>query len=506
MAFQINSKKIAKNTITLYIRQFVTMIISFFTVRVTLAQLGVEDYGLNNLVGSIVSMFSFINGSMGTAVQRFYSYEIGKENESELKKIFGVGLFLHLIVAFITLLIAEVFAIFFLKRMNIPENRMFAAQIVFQISIITLVLGIITVPYSSLLRARELFSKTALVEIVQAFLRLLNLYLLVAISYDKLIVLSFLNFLVSCGGIIAFVVMGLKFKETHSFPLYDKKLIKEMLSFVSLLLITVLASLLNSQGIVMLVNLFFGLALNAAYGVALQVQNAVNTFATNFKHSMVPQIMAAYGGKDYEAMHKLIQFGTKITFLLLAMITFPIMFTSEQLLTIWLKQPPERSSQLVIFVLIYINISSFMYFYGQGIHATGKILKQQIWLSSTYILSVLFVFLFYKFGFDISFAILVNIGFAIIQGIINLYYSRKYYFCSLKYFFFKIFIPCVFILLIYIVFLFILKSLFITKSFMYICIIFIFSLFIIPAISLFILFDKLERVKVFEFIKKIFIK
>ncbi len=161
MAYSINSKKIATNTIALYIRLGITMFISFFTARVMLQQLGVEDYGLNNLVGSIVTMFSFINGSMGTAVQRFYSIEIGKGNPERLGRVFGVGLYLHIIVAFITFLIAEIFAVFFLHKMNIPEDRMFAAQIVFQISVISLILNIINVPSAALLRAREMFSKTA---------------------------------------------------------------------------------------------------------------------------------------------------------------------------------------------------------------------------------------------------------------------------------------------------------------------------------------------------------
>ena len=175
MAFTINSKKIATNTIALYVRLGLTMIISFFTARVTLQQLGVDDYGLNNLVGSIVSMFSFINGSMGTAVQRFYSIEIGKQNEERLGRVFGVGLYLHVIVAAITVVLAEIFAVFFLHKMNIPEERMMAAQVVFQISVFSLALNIINVPYASLLRAREMFSQTAIVEIIQALLRLVVL-------------------------------------------------------------------------------------------------------------------------------------------------------------------------------------------------------------------------------------------------------------------------------------------------------------------------------------------
>ncbi|UTC48240.1 MATE family efflux transporter [Treponema vincentii] len=432
MAFQINTKKIAKNTITLYIRQIITMFISFFTVRVTLNQLGVEDYGLNNLVGSIVSMFSFINGSMGTAVQRFYSYEIGRNNQGALKRIFGTGLYLHLIVALITLVISEVFAFFLLERMNIPHQRLFAAQVVFQISIFTLILGIVTVPYSALLRSRELFSKTALIEVIQAFLRLANLSLLVFLSFDKLIVLAILNFIVSAAGILAFVLLARKFEETHTYPISDKTIIRQMLKFVSLLLLTVLSSLLNTQGIVMLINIFFGLTVNAAYAIAVQVQNAVNTFVTNFKSSMVPQIMASYGAGDFKSMHTMINIGTKITFVMLLMVTYPLMFSAQWILTIWLKNPPEYSAMLVVLTLVSINISSFTYFHGQGIHASGSITKQQIWLSSSYLGAIVLTFILFKIGVSFYSAIFVNMGIGILQNIVNVYYASKCFQYSLK--------------------------------------------------------------------------
>ncbi len=505
MAFQINSKKIAKNTISLYIRQIITMLISFFTVRVTLEQLGLEDYGLNNLVGSIVSMFSFINGSMGTAVQRFYSYEIGKENNERLKRVFGVGLYLHLIIALITFVISEIFAIFFLKKMNIPAERLFAAQVVFQISIMTLVLGIITVPYSALLRARELFSKTALVEIVQAFLRLGNLYLLIIISFDKLIILSILNFLVSFGGITTFFLMARRFDETHCLPLKDNDLIKEMLKFVSLLLITVLAQLLNTQGVVMLINLFFGLTINAAYAVAVQVQHAVNTFVTNFKSSMVPQIMAAYGANDLDSMHKLINFGTKLTFLLLLMVTVPLVCSTEWILTIWLKNPPEYSVQLVILTLISINISSFTYFHAQGIHASGKIIKQQIWLSGSYIVSILVIFILFKCGLSFYFAIFVNIIIGLLQGCVNLYYAHTCFSYSLKYFIRKILFPVIFVVLFLVVCFYfetrinigdLPKFLLISAT----------DVVVVPLIGYILLFEKSEKEKILGFIKKFYKK
>jgi len=441
MAYTIDSKKIAKNTIALYLRLGVTMIISFFMTRVMLQQLGVEDYGLNNLVGSIVSMFSFINGSMGTAVQRFYSIEIGKGNFERLKRVFGVGLFLHIIVAFITVLLAEIFAIFFLHKMNIPLERMFAAHMVFQISIFSLALSIINVPYAALLRAREMFSKTAVVEIVQAFLRLGVLYLLVHINYDKLITLSLLNLGITLYYVGTFNIMARRFKEAHSRPTRDKELIKDMLTFISMLLVTVLAQLAKTQGIVILINLFFGLVINAAYAVAVQVSQMVNSFVVNFKQAMVPQMMSAYGANDRSAMYKIINMGTKICFLLMLMITIPVFFERQFILDIWLKTPPEHSAILVALVLVAINISSFTYFQYQGVHATGKIMSQQIWMSSTFIANIVIIYLVFKLGASFESALYVNMIISAVQCIINLYYAHQRYDYSIKQFIRNILFP-----------------------------------------------------------------
>ncbi len=442
MAYAINSKKIATNTIALYVRLGVTMIISFFTSRVILQQLGVEDYGLNNLVGSIVSMFSFINGSMGTAVQRFYSIEIGKNNEERLGRVFGTGLYLHIIVAIITIFIAEMFAVFFLHKLNIPQDRMFAAQVVFQISILSLALNIVNVPYAALLRAREMFSKIAVVEIVQALLRLVVLYLLVHINYDKLITLSSLNLGITIFYVGALFLMARRFKETHNRPVRDRDLIKQMLSFISMLLVTVLAQLLKTKGIVILINLFFGLVINAAYAVAVQVSNMVNSFIVNFKQSMVPQMMSAYGAGDRVSMHKLINIGTKITFLLLLMLSIPVIFESQILLDIWLKNPPEHSARLVSLVLIAINISSFTYFQYQGVHATGKIVGQQIWMSTSFFLNILIIYMVFKIGLGFESALYVNMIVSAFQCCVNLYYARKTYNYSIRGFIKKLLLPC----------------------------------------------------------------
>jgi len=443
MAYTINSKKMAKNTIALYIRMGITMVISFFTARITLQQLGVDDYGLNNLVGSVVSMFGFINGSMGTAVQRFYSYEIGKGESDRLKRIFGTGLYIHIIIAIITLFLAEIFAIFFLHKLNIPEERMTAAQIVFQVSVLSLILNIINVPYAALLRAREEFSKMAVIEIMQSILRLLILFLLIVINKDKLITLSLLGSVITVFYVVSLYILAKKYDETHSKPIKDQVLIKQMISFISFLIVTVLASLLKTKGIVVLVNIFFGLAVNAAYAVAVQVSHLVNTFVMNFKQSMVPQLMSAYGANDKNAMCKIINYGTKITFALMLLITMPFLFEAQFILEIWLKTPPDHAAHLVKLLLIYINISSFTYFVYQGVHACGNIKGQQIWVSGLYLANIAVVYLVFKFGASFSSALYVNMFISVVQCIVNLIYAKANYNYDIGYFGQNILLPCI---------------------------------------------------------------
>ena len=505
MAYAINSKKIATNTIALYVRLGITMIISFFTARVTLQQLGVEDYGLNNLVGSIVSMFSFINGSMGTAVQRFYSIEIGKGNQDRLGRVFGVGLHLHILVAVVTLFIAEVFAIFFLSKMNIPEDRMFAAHVVFQISVFSLVLNIVNVPYAALLRAREMFSKTAMVEIVQSLLRLVVLYLLVHINFDKLITLSILNLGITFYYVGSLFIMARKFRETHNRPMRDKDLIKQMMSFISMLLVTVLAQLLKTKGIVILINLFFGLVINAAYAVAVQVSNMVNSFVINFKQAMVPQMMASYGAGDKTAMNRIINFGTKITFLLMLMLTIPFIFEGQFILDIWLKTPPENSARLVALVVIAINISSFTYFQYQGVHATGKIMGQQIWMSSTYVANILIIYLVFKLGASFESALYVNMAVSAFQCIINLFYAHRTYDYDVLYFLRGTLLPCIIAVIVIVVPMVVITNL-MAPSVARFFIVFFLSEVSICVVGYLIVLGKEERQKAVEFIKNAFTK
>lgn len=422
---QDRNSKIAKNTLALYIRTAITMVVSFVSVRITLQILGSEDYGLNNLVGSIVSMLSFINGSMGTAVQRFYSYEIGKGDEGRVAKVFGVGMYLHLLVAVLSVIIGEVFAIFFLHTLNIPDNRIFAAHVVFQISLLSLFLSVIMVPYTSLLRAKEDFSKMANYDIIQAVFRLIVLYLLYAINYDKLITFSLLNLSITIFYSLGILRLARRYKETTFHIDRDRIMIKEMLSFISFLLVSVLLWLVRDKGVVILINFFFGLTTNAAYAIANQIMGFMNTFVANFKVAIVPQIMSSYSSKDYERMHKLIMKGTKITFILMLAITFPVIFETHFILSLWLNDVPQQTEVFTKLVLVNINISSFTYFLYQAVHGTGEIKEQQICMSSLYVLNIILVYIVYKLGLEAWSGIVMIIFTSILQAISNVYFAYK---------------------------------------------------------------------------------
>lgn len=426
----------------------ITMLISFFSVRITLEVLGVKDYGLNNVLASVVVLFGFINGSMGTAVQRFFSIEIGKKNEEALSKVFSTGLYLHIIVALITLIIAELFSFFFLSKLNIPQERLYAANVVFQISILSMILNILNVPFAALLRAREDFTKMSFLDIVRSLLQLGVLYLLYNIGYDKLIVFSILNFIVSVIYVASITLLANKYKEASFSIVRDKLLMRNMLSFISMLLITVFFSILSKQGIVILLNIFFGLTINAAYAIAFQVSTVMETFSMNFKQSVIPQLMTAYGANDRARMNKLMFMGTKVTFLLMTFISIPIIFESEFVLGLWLKEPPDHAASLTSLILISLNINTFSYFVYQAVHASGNIHKQQILTSISYILSIVVVYLAFEYGATFFYAAYIPIFFAIVNNAVILHSAKKAIDFDINYFFIQVVMRSIFLIFI----------------------------------------------------------
>lgn len=290
---QQNNKRIAKNTLLLYFRMLFTMAISLYTSRVVLATLGIEDFGIYNVVGGFVAMFSVISGAMTSATQRFISYEIGKGEEGNVSTLFTTAVIIHIFLGGIVLILAETIGLWFLNtQMNFPENRYAAVNWVFQFSIITFIVNVISVPYNAAIIAYERMKAFAYVSIIEVTLKLLIVYLLVISSVDKLILYAFLLALVA---VTIRLVYGLYckryFTDCHCNWIYHKSHGAEMFSFVSWNLIGSVASVTKEQGINIVLNIFFGASVNAARGIAYQVLNALNGFVNNFQLAMNPQIV-----------------------------------------------------------------------------------------------------------------------------------------------------------------------------------------------------------------------
>lgn len=352
----VNNKRIAKNTLLLYVRTLFIMLVTLYTSRVVLNTLGVSDYGIYNVVGGVVAMFGFINASMSSATQRYITFALGKGDIADLRKIFSTALQIHVLIAALIVVLGETVGLWFMyTQMQIPADRMDAAFWVLQCSILSTVVMIISVPYNADIIAHERMSAFAYISIIEAVLRLAIVYLLLAFSYDKLILYAFLTLAVQL--LIRFCYSSYcnkHFPESKYRHVWDKFLFKEMTGFAGWGMFSSLSGILSGQGLNMLLNVFFGPVVNAARAVAVQVQNAILQFIGNFQMAINPQITKTYANGEMEDMHKLMFRSARFTFYLLFVVSLPVLFETNFILTVWLKTVPENT---VIFLRIMICVS-----------------------------------------------------------------------------------------------------------------------------------------------------
>jgi len=384
------SKTIAKNTLFLYFRMFLVMGVTLYMSRIVLDQLGVTDYGIYSLVGGIVAMFGFLNSSMSSATQRYLSFDLGKKDEKRLQKTFSATLSIHIVIAILILLVAETLGLWYVNyKVVLPPDRLFAANVVYQFSVLTALVGIIQVPYDSLIIAYEKMNIYAYISLVEVGLKLGLVFLLVIYGGDKLIAYAIMMFLVSLIIRMAYQIYCRRNYTASKFKFeYDKTYFKELISYSGWNLFGGIASVSRSQGINIVLNLFFGTVVNAAYGLTLQVQSAVNQFVTNFQKAVNPQIIKTYSEGNLAQMHKLILQSSKFSFLLLLLIVTPILFNTEFILNLWLKNPPEHTVVFVQLSLIGVLIDSISYPFQTGIQATGRIKMYLIVVGSIIIMTL----------------------------------------------------------------------------------------------------------------------
>lgn len=398
-----NNKRIAKNTLLLYVRMLFTMVVSLFTSRVILNTLGVEDYGINNVVGGIVTMFSVLSGSLSSSISRFITFELGKGNIERLKTIFSTGVNIQLGMSVLIIIIAEAVGIWFLNaKMNIPADRMVAANWVFQCAILTFVLNLLSVPYNAAIIAHEKMSAFAYISVVEVSLKLIIVYMLMISPFDRLETYAVLLLLV--GAVIRFIYgyyCKRHFEECTYHFVFDKPVLKEMTGFAGWNFLGNGAYMLNTQGVNILMNLYFGVAVNAARGVATQVDAALKQFVNNFTTAVNPQITKSYAQGDLDYMHKLVCRSAKFSAFLMMFFTVPIILETNTILTIWLKTVPDYA---VIF-LQWIIISSFMdtvlaNSLVTSMFATGKIKRYQIIVTTVGCLVFPLSWIAFKLGFE----------------------------------------------------------------------------------------------------------
>ena len=375
-----NNKRIAKNTLFLYLRTFVTLVVSLYTSRVILNVLGVVDFGLFNVVGGIVTMLSFINSTMSAGTQRFLSFELGTKNFPQLKKTFSALLTIHILIALIIFILAETIGMWFLtNHLVIPPDRMVAAKWVFHFSVLSAVLTITQVPYNSSIIAHERMKAFAYIGVFQVALKLLIVFMLTWFGFDKLKLYSVLYFILILGVTIVYRrYCKINFDECKYKFEWDKNLFKTLLSYSSWNTFGGLAFVLVDQGVNMLLNIFFGPAINAARGIAIQVKSATSTFVGNFQTAVNPQIVKTYANNEHQYFLSLIYKSAKYSFFLLFLLTFPIIAETKFILTLWLKNVPDYAIIFCQLILINAIIDSMSGPLITAVQATGKIKIYQI--------------------------------------------------------------------------------------------------------------------------------
>lgn len=395
----MNNKRIAKNALFLYIRMLLSIVISLYTSRVVLQVLGEENYGIYGLVGSVVAMFTFLNTAMSGATARFLTHEMAKGNKEKLRDTFNSALIIHIGIALLILVLAETIGLWFLhNKLVIPEERMFAAEIVYQLSIASMVITITQVPYNAVIIAHEKMDIYAYVELLNVTLKLVIVYILLIGNFDKLILYAILVLCVS--ALIAFIyrIYCVKhYDETHIRFVYRPAIIKPMLGFSLWDLYGNMSITIRQQGTNFVLNIFFGVIINAASGIATMVQGIISGFSGNILQAYRPQIIKSYAVKEYARMENLISNAIKFAVLMLMIISVPLCIEIDYIMTLWLGDVPQYAP-IFCRILLIMNIFGIINnILTISIHATGKVKKLSFMAGTIALLNLPVIYILFRF-------------------------------------------------------------------------------------------------------------
>lgn len=385
MTYQPQSKRLAKNVLLLYLRMFLMMLIGLYTSRVVLSVLGVSDFGIYNVVGGVVSMFSFLNAGLTVSSQRYLTFELGRGDTRRLQQVFATSLQIHLAISLLIVLLVETVGLWFLyHKMVIPPERMTAAFWCLQFSVFTIVVSIMSYPYNAAIIAHERMSAFAYISLIDAVLKLLLVYLLLLSDADRLITYALLFALEKL--LIRSIYNGYcvrHFAECTYRHRFDRCLFKEMFAFAGWNMWGNLACICYTDGLNMLLNVFFGPVVNAARAVAVQVQGSIGNLAANFHMAINPQITKAYASGQMGHVHTLVYHSSRFTFCLLWICCLPVIMQASQVLTWWLATPPEYADTFMRITLLTMMVECTANPLVTALAATGRVRKCELVTGTT---------------------------------------------------------------------------------------------------------------------------
>lgn len=424
-----NGRRVAKNTLMLYSRMLLLLLVSLYTAKVMLDALGTVDYGLNNVVAGVVALFTFLNGTLNTSTSRYLNYEMGKGSLGDLKKVFSAAFFNHGLLALVVVFLGETVGLFIVNNvLTIPEGRLFACNVTFQIVIINTFLILIQTPYSALVISYETMNLYAYLGIFEAVAKLGTCFAVQYIQYDRLITLSVLQLMVH---VIVFLIYYLYCKRKHKtvakivFKI-DRQLSCSMLKFTSWGVLGSLARMLKTQGISVLINIFCGPAVNAANGIAYRINSAIMGFTTGFTMALNPQITKTYAANQMSDMKKLLFRGGKFSFFLLLFLGLPLIFEMRFVLRMWLGDSvPAYTADFAILVLLLSMIESYTYSIGCAIQATGNIRNYQLVISGITLLNFPVSYIFFRVGFSPTIALKISVCISFVTLIVRLFFMER---------------------------------------------------------------------------------
>lgn len=422
-----NNRRIAKNTLLLYARMILIMGVTLYTSRLVLNALGIVDFGIYNVVGGVVAMLGVLNGAMAVSTQRYLTFELGRGNVTRLNQTFSVCMLIFFLLSLLVVILAETLGLWFLNtHMTIPSERMSAANWVYQYSILTSILSLMVIPYNATIIAHEKMNAYAYVGIMEATLRLGIVYLLLATCTDRLATYGFLFFASQLVVTITYIIYCLRhFPESRYRFYWEKSLFKELVSYSGWNLFGSLSGLVKGQGLNILLNMFFNPTVNAARGIAFQINAAITQFFSNFYTAVRPQITKYYAQGNLDEMTKLVFRSSKMSFYLIMLISMPIIIETPYIVNLWLGQLPEYVVPFTRVIIVISAIDAMASPLMTAAHATGRIKLYQSSVGTMTILNIPISYVFLKLAFSPMIVFHISLIIAVICLFMRLWIVRR---------------------------------------------------------------------------------